>query len=204
MQGSPSGFARLGRLAEVGFVGFDGDARATDQLAAVLHRFTDSVSGEPGGFHAAVEHALDLAGADSFLAGAHQVDHLQPQIECQVTGLENGTHADSERLFAGIAFAETGPSGFPVQATDALSFATVWTNRAVWPETRFDVFKSGGFGLELRGGKYRSGHGGISYGLNSRLGCISMRELDRLKCIQGLIDKQLKQKAVAERLGLTG
>lgn len=32
---------------------------------------------------------------------------------------------------------------------------------------------------------------------------ISMRELDRLKCIQGLIDKQLKQKAVAERLGLT-
>jgi hypothetical protein len=32
---------------------------------------------------------------------------------------------------------------------------------------------------------------------------ISMRELDRLKCIQGLIDKQIKQKAVAERLGLT-
>ena len=32
---------------------------------------------------------------------------------------------------------------------------------------------------------------------------ISMRELDRLKCIQGLIDKQRKQKAVAERLGLT-
>jgi transcriptional regulator with GAF, ATPase, and Fis domain len=32
---------------------------------------------------------------------------------------------------------------------------------------------------------------------------VSMRELDRLKCIQGLIDKQLKQKTVAERLGLT-
>lgn len=32
---------------------------------------------------------------------------------------------------------------------------------------------------------------------------ISMLELDRLMCIQGLIDKQLKQKAVAERLGLT-
>ena len=30
-----------------------------------------------------------------------------------------------------------------------------------------------------------------------------MREVDRLKCIQGLIDKQFKQKAVAERLGLT-
>src|ERR1700683_2993860 len=32
---------------------------------------------------------------------------------------------------------------------------------------------------------------------------VSMRELDRLKCIQELIDKQLKQKAAAERLGLT-
>jgi hypothetical protein len=30
-----------------------------------------------------------------------------------------------------------------------------------------------------------------------------MRELDRLKCIQGLIDGQLKQHAVATRLGLT-
>jgi DNA-binding transcriptional regulator LsrR (DeoR family) len=32
---------------------------------------------------------------------------------------------------------------------------------------------------------------------------ITMRELDRLKCIQGLIDGQLKQHAVATRLGLT-
>jgi hypothetical protein len=32
---------------------------------------------------------------------------------------------------------------------------------------------------------------------------MSMRELDRLKCIQGLIDGQLKQTAVAARLGVT-
>ena len=32
---------------------------------------------------------------------------------------------------------------------------------------------------------------------------VSMRELDRLKCIQGLIDGQLKQHVVATRLGLT-
>ena len=32
---------------------------------------------------------------------------------------------------------------------------------------------------------------------------VSMRELDRLKCIQGLIEKQLKQRIVAERLGFT-
>jgi len=32
---------------------------------------------------------------------------------------------------------------------------------------------------------------------------MTMRELNRLKCIQGLIDGQLKQHAVATRLGLT-
>ena len=32
---------------------------------------------------------------------------------------------------------------------------------------------------------------------------MTMRELDRLKCIQGLIDGDLKQHAVASRLGLT-
>ena len=32
---------------------------------------------------------------------------------------------------------------------------------------------------------------------------MTMRELDRLKCIQGLIDGQFKQTAVATRLGLT-
>ena len=32
---------------------------------------------------------------------------------------------------------------------------------------------------------------------------MTMRELDRLKCIQGLIDGHLKQHAVATRLGLT-
>jgi hypothetical protein len=32
---------------------------------------------------------------------------------------------------------------------------------------------------------------------------MTMRELDRLKCIQGLIDGHLKQHAVAARLGLT-
>jgi hypothetical protein len=32
---------------------------------------------------------------------------------------------------------------------------------------------------------------------------MTMRELDRLKCIQGLIDGHLKQCAVATRLGLT-
>jgi len=31
---------------------------------------------------------------------------------------------------------------------------------------------------------------------------MTMRELDRLKCIQGLIDGQLKQHVVATRLGL--
>ena len=39
---------------------------------------------KPGGFHAAIQHPLNLAGADAFLAGAHQVDDLQPQMQRQM------------------------------------------------------------------------------------------------------------------------
>jgi hypothetical protein len=39
---------------------------------------------------ALAEHALDLAGADTFFAGAHQMDDLQPQMQRQMAGLEYG------------------------------------------------------------------------------------------------------------------
>jgi transcriptional regulator GlxA family with amidase domain len=43
----------------------------------------------------------------------------------------------------------------------------------------------------------------IGHDPDTTQGDMTMRELDRLKCIQGLIDGQLKQHAVATRLGLT-
>jgi hypothetical protein len=170
MQGGPSWFTGLGRLAEIGFVSFNGLARTTDQIAVILHGFADAMPQEPSGLHAAIEHPLNLASADAFLAGTHQMDDLKPEVKRQMAGFEYGAHADGERFLADVAFAESGTSGFAVQATDALSFPAMRANRTIGPEMRFDVFESTGFGFELGGGKDRGGHGGISYGLNCGLG----------------------------------
>jgi len=170
VQRQPIGLAGFRGLRQIGFVGFDGFPFAADQPAIVLHGLTDAMPEEPCGFHAASEHPLNLAGADAFLAGAHQVDDLQPQVQRQMAGLENGPHAHSEGLLAAVALAEAGSSGFPVQTADTITAAAMRADRAVGPETRFDVGESSGFVLELGVEKYGMGHGRISYGLNSRLG----------------------------------
>ncbi len=170
IQSGPDGFAGLGRLGEVGFVGFNGLAKSADLTTVILHGFTDTMSEEPCGFHAAIEHALNLPGADSFLAGAHQMDDLQPKMQRQVAGLENGPHAHGERLLAAVALAEPRPSGLAVQAADAISAAAKCANWAVRPEMRFDVNEGSGFVFKMGGVQYGSGHDDISYGLNSSLG----------------------------------
>jgi len=45
--------------------------------AIFLHGLADAMPGEPSGFHAAIEHPLDLTGGDAFLAATEQVDDLQ-------------------------------------------------------------------------------------------------------------------------------
>lgn len=164
IQRGPNGLAGLGRLAEVSFVGFDGLAESADHAAVVLHGFTDAMTQEPRGFHAAIKHPLNLAGADAFLAGAHQMDDLQPQMQRQVAGLKNGPHTHGERLLAAVTLAKAWTGGLAVQAADAITGAAKRANGTVGPEMRFDVFESSGFGFELGGGKDRGGHGGISYG----------------------------------------
>ena len=86
------GFTR--RLpAHVGLVHFDGHASAAkpvSEYAAIFgHGFADTMPQEPSGFHAAIEHPLDLPGRNAFLATAKQMDDLEPEVEGQVAILEN-------------------------------------------------------------------------------------------------------------------
>lgn len=170
IQRSPNGLTSLGGLGQIGLVSLNGDAIAADQPAAVLHGLANPMPEEPRGFHAAIEHALDLAGADAFLAGTHQMDDLQPQVQRQMAGFEDRAHADGKRLLAAVALAEAGPRGLTVQPADSVAAATMRADRTRWPEMRFDVREGSGFALELRGIEYGISHGGISYGCNSRLG----------------------------------
>src|SRR5258708_37604434 len=91
--------AGFGRLSQESLVSLDGFAFAADLVAVVLHGFADAMPQEPRGFHAAIKHPLNLTGADAFLAGAHQMDDLQPQMQRQVAGFKNSPHTHSEGFF---------------------------------------------------------------------------------------------------------
>ena len=158
-----------GRLAaHVGLINFDGDASAPEPVredAAIFgHGFADTMAKKPSGFHAAIEHALDLPGRDAFLAGAHQVDDLEPQVERQVAILEKRAHADREGLLAGVALVQPRPGRLAIQAANAGGFATVRANGAIRPQTRLDVSESGALGEELGFIQNGLSHGKNSYG----------------------------------------
>jgi hypothetical protein len=132
-----------------------------------LHGLADTVSGEPRGLHAAIEHALNLAGGDALLPAAHKVDNLKPQVQRQVAVLENGSYPHGERFLAGIALAQPGPGGLAAQAADAVGSLAMRANRAIGPELRLNIGESGGFVLKLWSGQNSVGHGEIPYGRNT-------------------------------------
>src|SRR6202044_295930 len=133
------------------------------------HGFPNAVSEEPRGFHAAFENALNLIGRDTFLAGAHQMNDLQPQMQRQVRRLEEGPHAHGKGLATFFAVVEAATGGFALHFLDALrvTVAAMRTNWAVRPKSGLDKFEGSIFILEAIFGKNRTGHSDISYGCES-------------------------------------
>jgi len=158
----------LGSGADIGFVGFDGLAFATDRgkehARLVVHGFADAVTEEPSGFHAATEHALNLVSRNALFAGAHEMDDLQPQLQGQMGRLEDGPHSDGKGLLAGVALVEPRTGGLALQATQALPLPAVMADGAGRPKPSLDIGEGGGFILEVGGGKNGGSHGEISYG----------------------------------------
>lgn len=153
----------LARPSQFGFVSLNGLASATQwaNVASRCHRQPNAVAQKPCRLHAAIEHSLNLASADAFLARAHQVNDLKPQVQGQVRGLKNGPHAHRERLFAGIAFVQARTGRLAVQTADlgVIRVPAVRTRRAIGPQCGFDKRKSGGFILKMWRGKDGLSHG---------------------------------------------
>jgi hypothetical protein len=157
--GAATGLARIG---DGGFVGFHGLASAAHGAScAGVHGEADAVAKVPSGFHAATEHPLKLAGRHAFLAGAQQMDGLQPQPQRQMAILENGADPHGERLPAGVAFAQARPGGLASEAADALliNVAAMRANRTIRPKLAFDIFERGVLAVEAVIGKNGVGHG---------------------------------------------
>ena len=127
---------------------------------------------EPRGLHRAIERALNLAGADALLAGAHEVDDLQPQVQREVAVLKDRAYADGEFLAARVALAQPvarqplgvllGGLGAGVQRTDLLSRRLAMrAHRASRPKRRLDVGKGCIFVVEVGFKKDRASHGNL-------------------------------------------
>jgi len=156
----------LARPRQFRLVGLNGLAFSTQRAAigARSHRKADTVAKVPRGFHAAIEHPLDLTGGDAFLAGAYEVDNLQPQVQRQVAILKDGADPHRELALAGVALVQAGAGRLAIQSAYPRRLATMRADRAIRPKRRLDVGKSAFLGLKLRGGKNGLSHGEISYG----------------------------------------
>jgi hypothetical protein len=141
-------------LADEGFINFNGRTFAAHgRKGAVAHCFTDAVSEKPCGFHAPAKSALKLTSANALLGRTKQIDRLKPDVQLDVAGLENSSHADGERLPAGIALIETGAGGLAFERAAIVHNAAMRTNTPKRPEPRLNVGESGLFAMEVIGGK---------------------------------------------------
>ena len=72
---------------------------------------TYAVTHEPSRFVCAeIEHPLELKGAESLLAGAHNMDGVHPLLEIDMRALKDSTHRDGELIPANPAFPQAFPS----------------------------------------------------------------------------------------------
>ena len=138
-------------------------ASATQRAKAARRRHgeADTVAKVPSRFHAAAQRALKLAGRNTFLGRAKQVDGLKPQAQRKVAVLKDGANADRERLAAGVALAQARAGRLAGQPADALGVRVLAmrADRAVGPKLGFDVLKGGFLVVEAVSGKNRFGHG---------------------------------------------
>src|SRR5262245_59671387 len=156
------------RLAtDIREVSFNGLAFTADRCGWVssraFHDFPDAMHQEPCGLHAAVEGALNLPSADSFLTRGDELDSLQPEMQREMTVLENAADPHGEGLTARVTLSQAGTASLAGQAADSfvVAVAAVRARRPAGPQMRFDVGKSGFLVVEVRGRKDRMSHGNL-------------------------------------------
>lgn len=153
--GALATMAVLFLAADEGFIGLYCLAFAAQRSQrTTLHGLANAMGQEPSGLHAALQHPLNLPGRDALLAGAHQVDHLQPQMQGQVRGFEDGPDPDGEGFPAGVALVQALPGGLALQPADVIARrAAMRAERAIGPQGRLDVCESRILVVEMRCGK---------------------------------------------------
>lgn len=150
---------RAGLPAYIGPIGLQRLAlaayRRLKQVIIAPHDRTDAVHQKPCGLHAAIEGPLYLPGANPLLAGANQMDHLQPKAQREVAILENRTNPHGKGLPTGIALAKARAARLTLKPPNSsrVSVTTMRANRTVRPKVRFDKDERRVFAMEVGSGQ---------------------------------------------------
>lgn len=110
------------------------------------------------------KNAVKLVAAYTLLAGHHQVNGLQPQVQRQVAFLEDVAFAHGELATALAALPKAvtffafrvllgGLSADTLKAVSLVHHTSVRACRTISPKHRFNVSKGGCFVVHVRGGQ---------------------------------------------------
>jgi hypothetical protein len=146
-----------GSTADESFVHLDKFALAAERSsvvnAEICHRFAETMRQKPCGLQCDAEDAVQLVSAYALLAGAMQMHCLEPNMQLDVAGLEDGTDLDRERFAAGIAFVDADAGALALQWPALVYSAAVGAWPAIGPQSRLDKPIGGFFTMEMCGGK---------------------------------------------------
>ena len=129
----------------------------------VFHGFADAMAHEPRGFEGDAQGPVKLIGANAFLARHHEEYGLQPDVQLDVAGLEDGADLHGKGLAAGIALVGAYAGAFARQLAATVHNAAMGAYAALRPYAGLYPVVCGLFIVEMGGVKDR--HGYISFGL---------------------------------------
>jgi hypothetical protein len=127
--------------------------RADAAHARIGHCFTDAMRQKPCGLQGDTKDSAQLVGAHTFFGRAEQVHCLQPYVQLDMAGFEDGADLDGERLAAGIALIDADSGAIAFQWPALIDYAAMRTDTTVRPQPRLDEPISGFFAVEMSGGK---------------------------------------------------
>ena len=86
---------------------------------------------EPARLEGDFQSAMKLVGADASLSAGHQVECLQPQVQSNVAGLENGADLNVELLATDVALVKADAGALALHLGNTLGALAVGAHRAV-------------------------------------------------------------------------
>jgi hypothetical protein len=126
--------------ANISFIGLNELAFATQAVRQLTfpHCLANSMGHEPCGFQGDAKGPVKLVSAHPLLGRAQQKHRLQPDMQFDVAGLEDGSDLHGERFTAGIALIDADPGALAFERAAASDNPAMRADAAVAPDVRLN------------------------------------------------------------------